>query len=266
MRKLGVSTVKHEQIGVYDQIPMIKEAGFDCFFFTYRSDLDLDKIRQAADRNHLEIETVHLPFSGVNALWEEGPAGDEKLSQLLDIIRQCAAIGVDKAIMHCTIHSVAPPVSDFGFQRFLRLFSEAQACGVHIAIENLEPLPHLSAVMEVLPEYHGFCWDCGHNLCYTPMEDMMAKFGHRLICTHIHDNQGIRRPGDVHYRDDLHLLPFDGALDWQWFADKIKNSGFEGPLTLELSLLSKKEYAEMPLQEFFNDAYRRGQMLISMVK
>ncbi|MBQ6946421.1 MAG: sugar phosphate isomerase/epimerase, partial [Clostridia bacterium] len=121
-------------------------------------------------------------------------------------------------------------------------------------------------VMAMLPSYHGFCWDCGHNLCYTPMEDMMAKYGDRLICTHIHDNRGVTRPGDIHYRDDLHLLPFDGNLDWEWFADKIKESKFDGPLTLELSLAAGKGYTDMPLQEFFNDAYRRAQKLLSMCK
>ncbi len=266
MRKLGVSLVKHEECDIYQQVPMIKEAGFDCFFFTYKSDVDVERLCALAAENHLEVETVHLPFGGANSLWLEGEEGETYLAQLCDIIKRCGKNGIHMAIMHCTIHSIAPKVSEIGLERFARLFAFAENCGVRLAVENLEPLPHLHEVMKNLPEYHGFCWDCGHNLCYTPMEDMMAKYGDRLICTHIHDNCGVTRPGDIHYRDDLHLLPFDGTLDWEWFGEKIKNSGFEGPLTLELSLKSRDEYEKMPLQEFFNDAYRRAQKLLSMCK
>ena len=266
MRKLGANLLKSEQADIYEQIPMLKEAGFDCFFFSYTDSVDVEKIRTIADEQQIEIETVHLPFGGVNSLWEDGAKGEEYLAYLCAIIARCAKADICKAIMHVTIRTVAPPVSEIGKKRFERLFSFAEEQGVQLAIENLEPQPHLQVIMDMLPEYHGYCWDCGHNLCYTPMEDMMAKYGDRLLCTHIHDNRGITRPGDVDYRDDLHLLPFDGNLDWEWFAEKIKTSDYDGVLTLELSLKSKDEYSNIPLQEFFNDAYRRAQKLLSMVK
>ncbi len=265
MYKLGASTVKHDSIDDYAQIPLIKRAGFDCFFATYKDELDLSKLRKTADQNELEIETIHLPFGFMNRLWELRSAGDEKLEYLCQIIARCADVGVNKAILHCTVHSVAPPVTAQGLERFMRLFSFAQERGISLAVENLEPLPHLQAVMEILPDFHGFCWDCGHNLCYTPMDDMMQKYGHKLLCTHIHDNYGISRPGDIHYRDDLHLLPFDGSLDWNWFAEKIKASGFKGPLSLELSLKSKVEYSTMSLQGFFDLAYQRAQKILALI-
>ena len=108
---------------------------------------------------------------------------------------------------------------------FLRPFDFAEKCGTHLAIENLEFHPHLQEIMDILPEFHGFCRDCGHNLCYTPTVDMMAKYSDRLICTHIHDNHRITRLEDIHYRDDLHLLLFDSNLDWNWVAEKNKAFG-----------------------------------------
>ena len=35
---------------------------------------------------------------------------------------------------------------------------------------------------------------------------MMEKYADRLICTHIHDNFGVRTPVLITYCDDLHLL------------------------------------------------------------
>jgi sugar phosphate isomerase/epimerase len=63
---------------------------------------------------------------------------------------------------------------------------------------KIEPLPHLDAVMDHIQDpFHGFCWDIGHNACYSPHIDMAKKYGQRLKCLHIHDNRGITRPGDL---------------------------------------------------------------------
>ena len=167
----------------------------------------------------------------------------------------CERVGVDKCIMHVTIASVAPPVSGVGLDRFRELSRYAQEKGVHLAYENLEIPEHLEAVLSDNPEFHGFCWDCGHNYCYTPLVDMMARYGKRLICTHIHDNYGVRTPGLITYEDDLHMLPFDGGLNWNGFAERIQKSGYQGPLTLELSSKAREEYQQMPLPEHYRRAY-----------
>ena len=72
----------------------------------------------------------------------------------------------------------------------------------------------------------GFCWDCGHEGCFTPGRRYMPLFGDRLICTHIQDNEGI-------YNKDTHLIPFDGALDFGYVAEALRSAP-EVPLTLEL--------------------------------
>ena len=79
MRKLGASLVGNSGHSVAEQIAMIKEAGFDCFFFTYKDDTDIDLIKRTADEVGIEIETAHMPFDGANHLWEEGEAGEEFL-------------------------------------------------------------------------------------------------------------------------------------------------------------------------------------------
>ena len=47
----------------------------------------------------------------------------------------------------------------------------------------------------------------------------MPLFGNRLICTHIHDN-------DCMYDHDMHMIPFDGAVDYDRVTRQIRESGF----------------------------------------
>lgn len=131
---------------------------------------------------------------------------------------------------------------------------------------KIEPLPHLDAVMDHIQDpFHGFCWDIGHNACYSPHIDMAKKYGQRLKCLHIHDNRGITRPGDIDYRDDLHLLPFDGILDWEWFAGQLRARSYEGPITLEVSCLHGDSYQAMTMPQYLAQAYQRGEKLRTLV-
>ena len=58
--------------------------------------------------------------------------------------------------------------------------------------------------------------------------------------------------GTISKYDDLHLLPFDGTVDWAAAQTQLKH--FEGPLTFELSV---KHY-DMPPADFFRLAYDRA--------
>lgn len=255
MRKLGTSLVYIENVTA--QLEAIKAAGFDCCFTSYKDKLELEEFVTGAERLGLEIETMHLPFGKVNRLWTAGNEGDEYYDYLAAKIAKCAEVGIDKAIMHVTVGNTAPEIGPVGLDRFRALCDYSANKGVKLCFENLEPLPHIHAVMEMIDENHGFCWDCGHNLCYSPHIDMMALYGDRLLCTHVHDNKGVTQPGNIDYRDDLHLLPFDGVLDWDWFGDKLRAANYTGPITLELALEAKQGYT-YTVEELYDEAYKRA--------
>ncbi len=60
---------------------------------------------------------------------------------------------------------------------------------------KIEPLPHLDAVMDHIQDpFHGFCWDIGHNACYSPHIDMAKKYGQRLKCLHGNSYQAMTMP------------------------------------------------------------------------
>ena len=83
----------------------------------------------------------------------------------------------------------------------------AKERGVKVAFENTEGEEYLEALMDNFKDDDtvGFCWDTGHEMCYNHSQDMLAKYGDRLIATHINDNLGISDyDGKITWLDDLH--------------------------------------------------------------
>ena len=105
--------------------------------------------------------------------------------------------------------------------------------------------------------YVAFCWDCGHENCFTPGWEFMPLFGNRLICTHIHDNMGTPK--------DEHMIPFDGSNDFARKAELLKKSGFEGSLMLELSRNSSDRYTDLSWEEYSQRAADAAKKLRAMV-
>ena len=102
----------------------------------------------------------------------------------------------------------------------------------------------------------GFCWDNGHEACFAGGREYMPLFGHKLVCTHIHDNFA-QKDGD------LHLIPFDGALNFERYAEHIKNSGYKGTLLLETTP-ENKHYSYLSPAEFLQKAHRAVTKLSEM--
>ena len=85
---------------------------------------------------------------------------------------------------------------------------------------------YLDALMDAFKNqpHVGFCWDCGHEGCFTPGRRYMPLFGDRLICTHIHDNLGTV---------DMHVPPFMGSIDWENVMKALADIDYDGNLTFE---------------------------------
>ncbi len=251
-----------------EQMRLIADAGFDCTFFDWDNEHAHTIIRaNYARKLGLSVDSLHAPFGMINDIWADSQAGEDCNLQLMRVIDDCAMAKIDKLVMHTTVGNHPPETSGIGFFRYRSLCEFAKQSGIHICFENLEPFPHLHEIMDAIDDpFHGFCWDCGHNLCYTPHVDMMALYSDRLMCLHLHDNYGVTQPGNIDYRDDLHMLPFDGVLDWEWVARKIAHSGYAGPLTFEYSSRTAKRHAEKPYAEFVHTAKERADKLREIIE
>ncbi len=165
--------------------------------------------------------------------------------------------------------------TEIGLQNFGKVIDYAEKVGVKIAFENTEGVDYLKAVLDRFGEREcvGFCWDSGHEMCYNFSENLVARYGHLLIATHLNDNLGVKDfDGKITWHDDLHLLPFDGIGDWEDFAVRIRKSGFSDILTFELNNKSKPnrhendKYDAMPLEQYLAEAYSRACRVAKMIE
>ena len=272
-RKLCLNAGATFGADTFTLIKMIGEAGFDGFFTAY--DEHVREYRALADSLGLLYQSVHAPFAHSAKLWQGGADADEGVTRLLACVRDCAESHVPVMVCHAYIgFEPSGGPTAVGIENYRRVVDAAAERGVKIAFENTEGEAYLAALMDAFRGYDnvGFCLDTGHELCYNGGKDMLALYGDRLFATHINDNLGVSSPeGKIFWTDDLHLVPFDGAKDWEDTARRIRACGFDGPLTLELVRASKPNrhendgYAAMPLEAYLALAYERAARLRALV-
>ena len=206
--------------------------------------------------NGIAFETLHAPWGHINDIWLPGDDGDQMLEELKDTIDKCGLVGAPIAVVHLSSKMNPPTITDVGRGRFEALVSYAQSKQMKIAFENQRKLFNLAWAMETFRSEDGvgFCWDCGHEGCFTPGLEFMPLFGNRLICTHIHDNSGI-------FDADQHLIPFDGSLDFSRIARQLREADWQGTLMLEL-----KVYRDIPPKEYLFRAAAAAKRLAQMAE
>ena len=260
MRKLGVNYSAKWGTPFAEFLKLIKDIGFECFFTGVPKAENIPAMAQAAAELGLEWETMHAPFGHINDIWYEGEGGENMLNELLRSVDACVAGGARILVVHLSSGNNAPPITDIGRARFTQLVEYAAEKGVSIAYENQRKLANLAWTMEAFEkcENVGFCWDCGHESCFTPGRQYMPIFGKRLICTHLHDNHGI-------YNKDEHLILFDGSMDMDLVARQIKESGYEGSLMLEILVQNSNLYEGYTYPEYLTKGYEAVKRLRTMI-
>ena len=229
MREIGINLGARIEMDLPTFCDYIRDLGFTRVF---SASTNPDKVRKQAEAVHaagLTYDTLHAPFKGImNAIWQEGDEGEETLRQLLTCVDLCAEIASPIAVVHLSAGDNPPPPTDIGRGRFIRLVEHAADKGVKVAFENQRKLANIAWAFEEFRDapHVGFCWDCGHESCFTPGRRYMPLFGDRLICTHIQDNEGI-------LNKDTHLIHFDGALDFTYVAAALRAAPAV-PLILEM--------------------------------
>ncbi|MBR5528124.1 MAG: sugar phosphate isomerase/epimerase [Clostridia bacterium] len=228
MRKIGINLHAATGLSDEDYIKAMAGVGFEaCFSGVFERERQLN-VARLLEKHGISYDTLHAPFDGINAMWSENEDGDAMLARLKNTVDNCAAVGVPIAVVHLSSGEKAPSITDAGRKRYGDLVEYAVKKNIKIAFENQRKLANLAWAMETFgTDEAGFCWDCGHESCFTPGREYMPLFGDRIVCTHIHDNHGI-------YNGDDHILPFCGSIDFEKVAMRIKESGFCGTLMLEV--------------------------------
>ena len=236
MRQIGINM--HAVAGLTDAeyVKTIADLGFSATFTGSRFQ---DPAYHAAlaelfAKYGVTYETLHAPFKHINDMWLDCEGGDQMLAELTSCIDNCVIGGAKIAVVHLSSGLTPPPVTDLGRARYTTLVEYAQKKGVTVAFENQRFLSNIAWAFETFgPEDSvGFCWDCGHESCFTHGREYMPLFGERLICTHIHDNAG-------NFNEDMHKLPFQEKIDFNRFAAHLNRVGYQGSLMLEVGCDSR---------------------------
>lgn len=252
--KIGISA---EHRFEKDHYGKIKSFGFDYYDLNMSntdqalySDCEEDfcgylkRERAQADKAGVRIWQVHGP-------WRYPPRDEtkddraERLEKMKRSIRGAAILGASYWVIHPImpfgvtdlVTNQASETRALNLEFMQKLLPTAKDEGITVCPENM-PFPDFSlsspaAIADLVEEINdpafAMCLDTGHaNICkdwHTPAQ-AITEFGHLIKTLHVHDNHG---------RRDEHLAPFYGTIDWRAFSQAIRDSGFEGVISLECS-------------------------------
>ena len=206
----------------------------------------------------ITVDNLHAPFKGQNAIWEPGEAGENMLSRLMGGVDACVKYGVELMVAHASNGRPMPPLSPIGLERFDRLMAHAKEKGVTIAFESHRYVENVRYLLERYPEC-GFCLDTSHEDAFTPGIRYMPMWGHRLVATHLSDNESS-------CDRDMHMLPFDGHIDFEQTAREIAACGREVTLMLEVKPDNHEMYRDISPKDYYAAAAGRIRRFAAMVE
>lgn len=244
-----------------DRYSKLKSCGFDCYDFNMfdmrlfvdsLTDKDFDGYflnqKRLADEAGLTIWQTHGPWEYPPP--DRTPEERAKRFELMKLsIHAAALLGAKYWVIH--------PLIPFGFEdagtdfaaktrevnfEFMRKLAEyAKLENITVCLENMpfrdfslsSPEEIAKIADEINDPFFGMCLDTGHaNMCAdwgTPAQ-AVRKFKKHIKTLHVHDNGG---------RDDEHLLPYFGNIDWEDFKNALRETDFNGVLSLETAPCDK---------------------------
>ena len=133
-------------------------------------------------------------------------------------IRGCKERNIPILVIH------AENLTDYGIENLQELANFAQEEGVKLAVENTVGAAPFDKLFERVKNIY-FCYDSCHAAMAGDLKgNMITAYADRLIATTLSDSDG---------KNDLHLLPGDGEIDWESVAGKLRAIKYSGDYTLE---------------------------------
>lgn len=258
MRNIAVAIQNdNEKVTPVQTIEAIKKAGYqEVFIQWYDEDWEYTQQKQVdlCKQLGLNIIFAHLGYQNINEIWIEGEEGEKLVERYKNDIKECKDNGITMVIMHLTSGFEAPLYNEIGLKRIKEIVDCAKELEVKVAFENVKIKGYLEYVLKNIDNDNvGICYDAGH--CHVHFDDEFPYelFKDKIFAVHLHDNDKT---------DDLHLLPFDGTIDWEYVIRKSKQCNYQGPITLELCY--RYHYLDMSLEEFYKKGYEIGEKLNNM--
>lgn len=260
MENIAVCVSNHnKEVTIFETIDAIKISGFkNVFVQWYNKNWEITQEEQLKYIRECGLNVIfaHLGYKGINNLWLENEEGENLVTNYKNDIKLCKQNNIPMVIMHLTGGEKAPKYNELGLKRIKEIVDYAKALDIKVAFENTKIKGYMDYVIENIDnENVGICFDSGHYHAHFDDDLDFYKFKNKIFAVHLHDNDK---------SDDLHLMPFDGTLNWNNVIDNLKKCNYNRPITLELCY--RNDYLKMSVEEFYKKGYEVGVKLDKMLK
>jgi len=217
--------------------------------FDYRDRRAAVALAEWLDDTRLRLHSMHAPIAGSYAggAWKGGlslAAADESrrkaaVEETLATLDVAAAVPYQVLVVHCGVPGPHAAPGDNHRGSLARSLEElspvAKRFGVQLALEvipnELSTPSSLVDLIDGLDAELGICMDVGHARLMGDVVDAIETCSGHLITTHLHDNRG---------RNDDHLVPGTGAIDWDAATLAFQKVGYDGAWIFELAVAAER--------------------------
>ena len=280
--KIGITNTSYGVYGFEGAIEKIGAQGYDCVDYQGFVDIESDFFKLPDEEFFAEllrqkaVITSHgLVVSQAHAPWRTPRDNDPEervrwLAAMKRSIHGTSVLGATRFIVHPLMPYMdtaegAEEVWAMNEVFIAELADFAKQYGVNVCVENLPfpvyPLASVEAVCELVDKLERenlkVCLDTGHASIFfgSDIAPAVRYIGKRLEAVHVHDNMG---------KEDEHLIPGDGIINWDSFAAALKEIDFGKVVSLETSPKHTKhpkeewEAREMALVAIAEDIARKA--------
>jgi sugar phosphate isomerase/epimerase len=254
-RSFGVSThLYHGHQLNRDHLREIGSAGFDAVelfatrtHFDYQSDTAVADLQGWLADARLELVSVHAPVSesfaagrwgallnlaSADSTKREHAAGEA--TRALQIARRLPfrTFVVHAGITRVQQQAPGENTRDAARRSIEELATVAKPLGVTIAVELIaNELSRAGSLVHFVEDVleagaASVCLDLGHAHLDGDVVDTIETVSEHIALVHAHDNRG---------RNDDHLLPFEGTIDWEAAVTALQKVGYDGTIVLEVA-------------------------------
>jgi sugar phosphate isomerase/epimerase len=249
----GISTfLFHGQRLSRAHLEEIAGHGFDTIeLFALRSHFDyadpsaIASLAEWLEATGLRLHSVHAPIneSYAGGTWGPGLSIADRDGRAAAVREAVAAMQIARTLPfeYLVVHVGTPDAyvssrQDNNLDQARRAIEELHAAasllGIRLALEIIpNALSSVDRLIRLVDDDleladAGLCLDFGHAFLMDDVVDAIEGGSGHLFTTHVHDNDG---------REDTHLVPFEGEIDWPRALFALQKIGYDGRLVFEVT-------------------------------
>ena len=188
----------------------------------------------------------------VNVLHPEKSRRIDAMDEIKRALEAAEHIPIKNLVLHLgeKDDKWSPRSIEFAITALEHLGAFARPLGVRLLVENLlSEATTPEHLLTILAMGHlnsvGICIDLGHAHISQSVQEAIATAGDRIASVHVHDNRG---------KQDEHLWPGDGTIEWPTTAAALKALASRPATVLEIGYTLNDPPASIPdrIEQSFN--------------